>query len=149
MEHDVAMEGHIRLGVYDGGALSLDSARTFARVRGTDLRRVAHCAGLAREEHPGVDILVDIDAMVEADAAAARARVAAQIHPPCSDTLLYIGTPAGLAGLITDMYALGICDGAVLRPLIPGLGVSIRDRVRSELTTMTPGHVRPAESRPA
>ncbi len=149
MKHDIAVEGHLRLGVQDGGAVSMDSARPFARVRGTDLRRVAHCAGLAREEHPGMDILVDIDVMVDVDAAAARARVAAAVHPPCTDTLLYIGTPVGLAGLITDMHALGICDGAVLRPLIPGFGTSIRDRVLAELGTMAPRNAIPDEARPA
>lgn len=148
-EHDISVEGPLRLGVHDGDALSMDSARAYTRIRATDLRRVAHRAAVARDEHPGVDVVVDIDVMVDDDAAAARARVADNSDGPAADTLVYVGTPVGLAGLIADMHALGICDGVVLRPLLPGFGAAIRDSVLAELATMAAGHVNSHRARPA
>jgi len=149
IDHDIAVERPPRVGVVDVGELRLDSPREFIRVRGADLRRVAQRATAAREEHPDVDVLVDIDVMVDISAAAARARVAAADVNPTVDTLLYIGTPTGLAGLVADIHALGICDGAVLRPLLPDVAALIRDSVLSELNTMARGHVPSPEAKPA
>lgn len=96
-----------------------------------------------------MDVVVDIDVMVDVDAATARARVAEAADRPTADTLVYVGTAGGLAGLIIDMHALGICDGAVLRPLVAGFGAAIRDSVLAELVTMLPAPVASHRSRPA
>lgn len=38
--------------------------------------------------------------------------------PALPETLRYVGTPSGLAGLIADLYTLGLIDGAMLIPLV-------------------------------
>lgn len=149
VDHDIAVERPPRIGVVEVGELWLDSPREFVRVRGSDLRRVAQRAAVAREQQPGVDVLVDIDVMIDISAAGARARVAAADVNPYADTLVYIGTPTGLAGLVADIHAMGICDGAVLRPLLPDIATLIRDSVLSELDTMAHSRVPSPAARPA
>lgn len=146
---DIDIHGPARVAVIDGSDLWIDSPREFLRVQGSDLRRVAQRAASAREEYPGVDVLADIDVMIDGDAAGARDKMAAAHIVPRADALTYVGTPAGLAGLITDLHALGICDGAVLRPLMPGVAGLIRGRVLQELNTMSPDHLLRCESWPA
>ncbi|MCV7054312.1 hypothetical protein [Mycolicibacterium gilvum] len=83
------------------------------------MRELAQRAATAREQHPGVDVLVDIDVMIAATAPAARELLAGITSCDRSDTVRYVGTPIGLAGLVSDLHALGIADGAVLLPMLP------------------------------
>ena len=55
---------------------------------------------------------------------------------PDRQTLLYVGTPAGLAGLIADIHALNIADGAVLIPRAAGVAELIPEAVLPVLRTM-------------
>jgi alkanesulfonate monooxygenase SsuD/methylene tetrahydromethanopterin reductase-like flavin-dependent oxidoreductase (luciferase family) len=68
-------------------------------------------------------VLVDLHVVLAAEAAAARrlARDHVVIGEMSASrpSIEYVGTPTGLAGLITDMHTLGICDGATL--LVPPL----------------------------
>ncbi|WP_273735347.1 hypothetical protein [Mycolicibacterium septicum] len=154
MDHDIAIRKPARVGVVVGGVLSIDSSADFVRVQGADLRAVAQRAAEARQDHPGVDVLADIEVAVADTAAAARALVAGADLDAPTDTVRYVGTPAGLAGLLADIHALGIADGAVLWPLLSGTSDLIRDRTMGVLRTMTelPGgchESRTAESRTA
>lgn len=146
---DIRVGRPVRIGVIDGNEMRIDSAGEYLRVGGVDLRRVAQRSASARGDHPGIDVLVDIDVMIDHDAAGARDKMAAQHIVPRGDTLTYIGTPAGLAGLITDLHALGICDGAMLRPLLPHVAALIRGPVLHELDTMSSHRLTVQESRPA
>ena len=148
-DRDLAQPRHVRVAVTDGNDLWIDSLREFIRVRGVDLRHVAHNAASARVDHPGLDVLVDIDVMIDTSAAGARHRMTVERVIARVDTLTYVGTPAGLAGLVTDIYALGMCDGAVLRPLLPGVVDLIRERVMPELSAIRPGQPVPCQSWPA
>lgn len=136
--HDMAV-GPIRVVILDGSGQLTDSARECVRVRGVDLRQVASRTAWARETHPGLDVLVDIDVVIDTSAAGARHRMTSEHSPPRLDTLLYVGTSAGLAGLIADIHALGICDGAALRPLLPGIVELIRKQVLPELDAIGRG----------
>ncbi|MCV7154895.1 hypothetical protein [Mycolicibacterium pyrenivorans] len=118
-DYDIAVDKPPRVVTFLGDDVSADSAPAFVRVRGRDLREVAQRAATAREQHPDVDVLVDIDVMIAPTAPAARELLASVTSCQSSDTLLYVGTPAGLAGLVSDLHALGIADGAVLLPLLP------------------------------
>jgi alkanesulfonate monooxygenase SsuD/methylene tetrahydromethanopterin reductase-like flavin-dependent oxidoreductase (luciferase family) len=145
----ITAQRSIRVAVVDGNDLWVDSPREFVRVCAVDLRGVAHRAASVCEEHPGLDVLVDIDVIIDTNAAAARDRMAVGHVIPHVDTLTYVGTPAGLVGLITDIHALGMCDGAVLRPLLPGVIGLIRDRVIPELSATQLDQLLPCRSWPA
>jgi hypothetical protein len=141
-QSDVTPTGPLRVGV----GVAPDGA---IRVRAVDLRALGHQTAVARAEHPGAPVLVDIDVVISDQAQAARALLA-RFGPKRGDTLLYVGTPAGLAGLITDIHSLGIADGAVLLPMT-GAGILdlIYDDVLPRLSTTGPVPSGVREARPA
>lgn len=105
-----------------------DSWREVIRVRAVDLRAAQLGCAAAKAEIAAtgrspdeVDVLVDIEVMIAPDAPAARHRLAeldaASAGTWQPQTMLYVGTPTGLVGLIEDMHAVGIGDGVTLLPL--------------------------------
>ncbi|MGE0218549.1 hypothetical protein [Mycolicibacterium sp.] len=134
---DIAVRGPVRV-VVDSDGRCADLGPEFTRVQGRDLRRVAQLAAAARRDSPDADVLVDIDVVLDHSAAAARQRWDTEGGPCSPETLTYIGTPEGLAGLVADIHALGMCDGAVLRALLPGVAELIRVRVLPMLATLAP-----------
>lgn len=115
-DFDFAPRGPLRVCIAHAGHSRLNVPGDFVRVRGADLRDVSHHAAEARDAKPGAVVLVDIDVTIAHSAHRAR-QIHSDVGPPeSSDTLLYVGTPIGLAGLLTDIHALGITDGAVLIP---------------------------------
>ncbi|MCV7101358.1 hypothetical protein [Mycobacterium palustre] len=135
-DHDVVGQRHVRVALINGDNLWIDSTRQFIRVRGGDLRQVAQNAASAHEDHPGLDVLVDIDVLIDTSSARARHRMTVEHVIARVDTITYVGTPTGLVGLVADIHALGMCDGAVLRPLLPGVIDLIRERVMPELSAI-------------
>jgi alkanesulfonate monooxygenase SsuD/methylene tetrahydromethanopterin reductase-like flavin-dependent oxidoreductase (luciferase family) len=137
-DFDIAPTGPLRVGIALGTDVWLDTPGELVRVIATDLRDAAHKTAEAREDHPGVDVLVDIEVVIARDARTARETLGDLVDDRAGDTLLYVGTPTGLVGLITDIHALGIADGAVLVPLA-GAGVIdlIRREVLPELSGLT------------
>ncbi len=107
------------------------------RVRGSDLGQAARRASAARLDNPGSDVVVDIEFVIAADSQSARALASAACESPGDQTLLYVGTPNGLAGLIADIYTIGIADGAVLIPLAGEGNTLFRTAVLPVLETMT------------
>lgn len=143
-DFDIAPKGPLRVGITSAGRLWLNIPGNIVRVRGVDLRDVSHKATDARQDRPGAAVLVDIDVTIAADARTAR-EMFADSAP--SDALLYVGTPAGLAGLITDIHTLGIADGAVLIPSSPAVRELIVADVLPALSRrsgVTVAHARPA-----
>lgn len=106
------------------------------RVRGVDLTDLARRSAHLRSTAPGADVAADIDVVIASDAATARALLAQYDGERNSGALLYVGTPTGLAGLVADIYALGIADGAVLIPRVPGVIELIRNVVLPALQAM-------------
>ncbi|HKP42133.1 hypothetical protein [Mycobacterium sp.] len=148
-DFDLTPPGPLRIGVALGEQLWLDSPGEVARVRAVDLRAAAHQVAALREERPGVDVLVDIEAVIALNAGAARASFAAAGRVESGSAMLYVGTPAGLAGLIADIHVLGIADGAVVVPLLGSDEVDlIWDEVLPDLQTMSPTPIA-ARCRPA
>lgn len=148
-DYDIVVHGPARIGVADDFGTWVDPSGGCVRIRGVDLREVAHRASTVRRAEPAVDVLVDIDVVIDESAAGARERLRASGLVPSGDTLVYIGTPAGLAGLVADIHALGITDGAVLRPLLPEVAEVIRRQVLPILQTMSAHRGVGTETRPA
>ena len=146
IEIDIAADRPPRLAVAVGDQVVWDSPGPVVRIRGTDLSDVARKAAAARRDDPDVDVVADIDVVIAAEACTARAMLAAAGTDVGDHTMLYVGTPAGLAGLIADMQVLGIADGAVMIPRAAGVADLIRDAVLPVLDTMAPlaGAARPA-----
>lgn len=141
-QSDVTPTGPLRIGIGVGP----DDA---IRVRAVDLRALGQQTAVARAEHPGAAVVVDIDIVISDQAQSARA-MHARLGCQRGDTLLYVGTPAGLAGLITDIHSLGIADGAVLFPMTgAGMLDLIYDDVLPRLSTTGPLPSDGREARPA
>lgn len=90
------------------------------RIVATDLRDLSRKAAEVKLDRPGVPVLADIYVAVAKEAALARTELATAGVDVPENSLVYVGTPRGLAGLISDIRALDIADGAVLRPLTAG-----------------------------
>jgi hypothetical protein len=107
------------------------------RIRAVDLRDLTHKAAAVREDYPHAVVVVDINVLIAGDARTARAAIS-DSGCECGDTMTYVGTPGGLSGLIADIYALGIADGAILLPVdSEGVVELIRDVVVPELHMMS------------
>jgi hypothetical protein len=158
-EFDIARSRPLRLGIelsatqpwieltaLPGGA---DSARdTPQRVQATDLRDACQkVANIRAEVGNEVPTLLDVEVMIAQDSRSARTSLAIldsalrAARRPAS--LLYVGTPSGLAGLIADIHTLGIADGVILRPLVvSGVLFHILDEV---LPALYPAGLRPCD----
>ncbi len=133
---DISQSRPLRLGLARGDDVVWDGDDQAVRIQGVDLSDIARKSARLRREHPDLDVVADIEVVIAAEASSARAMLSPSGEPG-GHTLLYVGTPAGLAGLIADLHALGIADGAVLIPRAPGVADLIRDAVLPLLHTMT------------
>lgn len=134
---DITQQRRLRLGVAHSGQICWNSDGVAQRVRAADLGAISRTATRLRRERPGVDVVADIDAVIAADARTART-LCDTTNDRGEPALLYVGTPSGLAGLIADIYSLGITDGAVLIPRAAGTAELIRDAVIPALNTLVP-----------
>ena len=147
---DLAAKNPLRLGVAYGDTVWLNTPGELIRVRAEDLRELAQQVTTVRQQHPGRDVVVDIDVVIAGEARWARAALAKAGGAPKHGTLLYVGTATGLAGLVADLYVLGLTDGAMLIPLLgEDMPALIRDEVLPELATFMPDPVPQGHSRPA
>ncbi|KUI36465.1 hypothetical protein AU194_08230 [Mycobacterium sp. GA-2829] len=124
------------------------------RVEAGDLRAAGRRAVDARERArpvgtDPVPVVVDVYALVADTAAQARsafARLDAVSTVGVLPSLLYVGTAAGLRGLITDLHTCGIADGAMLLPLPADRSSDLADEIATGLglvTAASAGAVRP------
>lgn len=74
----------------------------------------------ARANHPGAPVYADIHVAIAEKASTARTALAESAAKVPTNTLVYVGTPHGLIGLIKDIRTLDLADGVFLRPLIAG-----------------------------
>ncbi len=97
-----------------------DGAADVVRIHADDLRQAQKRTVALRSGSDDVTVLLDIEVLVAATAAQARAELRALdgLGPqPLTSGIRYIGTPSGLAGLISDVVAAGVADGVTLLPL--------------------------------
>lgn len=127
----------LRFGVSCDQGLWTNGFGELVRIRALDLRELTHKVAEVREDSPHAVVVVDIEVMIASDVRAARAAMRELGHESV-DTMAYVGTPTGLAGLIMDIYAMGIADGAVLLPVGNGAVLElIRDSVVPELEAVS------------
>jgi len=127
----------LRFGVESAKGLWINGSDDVLRIRATDLRDLTRKAAAAREDCPHAVVVIDIGVLIARDIRTARAAVRDSGCDLC-EGMVYVGTPAGLVGLVADIYALGIADGAVLVPLAGDDDVLelIREVVVPELTAL-------------
>ena len=158
-EFDIARSRPLRLGIELSATqpwIELTAHRggidgpvdTPRRVQATDLRDAYQKVATVRTE-VGNDVptMLDVEVMIAEDSRSARTSLAIldsalrTVRRPAS--MLYVGTPSGLAGLIADIHTLGIADGVILRPLLlPAVLVHILDEV---VPTLYPAGLRPCD----
>jgi alkanesulfonate monooxygenase SsuD/methylene tetrahydromethanopterin reductase-like flavin-dependent oxidoreductase (luciferase family) len=126
---DLTQSRPLRIGVAVGDQVLWGNDTAAERIRGVDLSDIARKAASVRRNQPDVDVVADIDVVIAVEACAARAILNLDADETGDSTLLYVGTPPGLASLISDIHALGITDGAVLIPRTAGMGDLIHDAV--------------------
>jgi alkanesulfonate monooxygenase SsuD/methylene tetrahydromethanopterin reductase-like flavin-dependent oxidoreductase (luciferase family) len=133
---DITQNRPLRLGLALADGVLWDNGIAAERVRATDLGDIWRKSARLRRDRPDVDIVADIEIVIAADSRTARSLMGSTDVDGTEGTLLYVGTPSGLAGLIADIHALGIADGAVLIPKAAGAAELVRDAVLPLLDTM-------------
>lgn len=146
---DITHNRPLRLGMALAGGVLWDNDIAAERIRAADLGDIWRKSARLRRDRPDVDIVADIEIVIAADARTARSLMGGTIADRTEDTMLYVGTPSGLAGLIADIHALGIADGAVLIPKAAGAAELVRDAVLPLLDTVLRLPEPAPEARPA
>lgn len=107
------------------------------RLAAADLAQARRSSELLKRRTAGqseddTSVVVDLTVLVAPTARAARSILRDQMNSSGegrpTDSLSYVGTPAGLRGLIFDIRAAGVADGVTLLPL--GLHNSISELIR-------------------
>ncbi|MDT2006110.1 hypothetical protein FXW78_17960 [Rhodococcus opacus] len=98
------------------------------RITASDLREAQRRRSRIHAEFDGggeasgrVDVLLDVVVHIASDARTARSE--ARWQPPTTDTagddtVVYVGTPSGLASLILDIRAAEVADGVTVVPAV-------------------------------
>lgn len=90
------------------------------RLRAADLQRAQRESARLRADpgSSGTSVILDIRVLIAEDFRTAR-RASAAVAVPPEDCVQYVGTLAGLVGLVRDVYAAGVADGVTLVPAAP------------------------------
>ena len=112
-------ERPLLVGVAVDDAVSPGFGPHVVHIRGHDLRELTRAATTARRETPGIVVIADIYAVIAPLAQVAIRRWNSGSCADSEDALVYVGTPSGLAGLIKDLWALGVVDGALISTTSP------------------------------
>jgi hypothetical protein len=107
------------------------------RICAEDLVEAKRIGRRLRAEHAAAGggpvallVLVDIEIHIAPLSRQARSEIAAAT-PPRPKSMRYVGTPAGLVGLVADIHAAGVADGVTLVPIL----VADVDLVLADLVT--------------
>ncbi|RZL74904.1 MAG: hypothetical protein EOP32_32610 [Rhodococcus sp. (in: high G+C Gram-positive bacteria)] len=71
----------------------------------------------AGRDPAGLIVAIEIDVLIDASAAAARAELLRLGESQSGDTLRYVGTANGLTTLVLDVYVTEVADAVILRPI--------------------------------
>jgi hypothetical protein len=107
------------------GPIPADSeASEVRRIRQPDLRGgIRERAQLrsewsqAHRDPADLIVAIEIDVLIDASAAAARAELLRLGESQSGDTLRYVGTANGLTTLVLDVYVTEVADAVILRPI--------------------------------
>lgn len=99
---------------------------TVQRISASDLREGQQARARARSEAvaagkdaDSVAVFLDIEIHIADEARTARREFATSGASSVPGSIRYVGTPAGLAGLIADVKAAEVADGVTLIPVGP------------------------------
>lgn len=98
-------------------------------MQGRDLGEISRNAARIRKDNNEAVVLLEISVVIDSDPRGAHAAVASSDVRLSSAGLVYVGTPRGLVGLISDIDSLGIADAAVLIPKSARVEQLIREAV--------------------
>lgn len=98
------------------------------RIQATDMARAHRERATLRSEieaeggdPDSIAVLVDVAVLIAPQARTARKQLMKldtnSSGPRTIESLEYVGTPLGLAGLIADLYVVGVIDGVTILPL--------------------------------
>ncbi|MBY4130783.1 hypothetical protein HQO83_20525 [Rhodococcus fascians] len=92
------------------------------RIQASDLREAQQQRARLRadavergESADGTAVFLDLEIHIAADARTARREFAALDAPTSPASIRYVGTPSGLASLISDVTAADVADGVTLQ----------------------------------
>ncbi|MFD9664107.1 hypothetical protein ACFWAY_21160 [Rhodococcus sp. NPDC059968] len=97
------------------------------RITAADLRAAQRKRSWIQAEHEnggasgGLDVLLDVVVHIASDARTARSEARWQpstTNTDGDDTVVYVGTPSGLASLILDIRSAEVADGVTVVPAI-------------------------------
>ncbi|BBZ02428.1 hypothetical protein MCHIJ_18650 [Mycolicibacterium chitae] len=83
------------------------------RLQARDLQHAQRSTGRLRAD-TGAAVVLDLTVLIAEDRRSARRLLATA--KPAGDAVHYVGTVEGLAGLVDDIYTLGVADGVTLIP---------------------------------
>ncbi|MGV8872036.1 MAG: hypothetical protein ACOH2Q_05895 [Rhodococcus sp. (in: high G+C Gram-positive bacteria)] len=116
---------HTRVAVeFDGRWSELTAApdTDIVRIQASDLREAQQQRASVRadavergESAEGTAVFLDLEIHIAADARTARREFAALDAPADPASIRYVGTPSGLASLISDVTAADVADGVTLQ----------------------------------
>ncbi|HEX5143876.1 MAG TPA: hypothetical protein VFW21_08400 [Mycobacterium sp.] len=118
--------------------------RPAVRISAGDLRQARQLANRARAESPsgngGIAVVLDVRVVVAETFRAAARKLAATTRRDTPESVGYVGTVDGLAGLVRDVYAAGVADGVTLIPDTEGqdvqaLALAVIARAKTEPVT--------------
>lgn len=91
----------------------------FRRIRAVDLQMATAAYRDARADGSGDTVLLDVEIVLAPTARDARIAYKNICSAPRDgwSNFLYVGTPSGLAGLVSDIGAARVADGVTLIPL--------------------------------
>lgn len=91
-------------------------AEPAVRIQARDLQ---HAQRASRRLHADTDaaVVLDLEVLIAEDRRAARRLLSAV--SPSRETVHYVGTVDGLAGLLADIESAGVADGVTLIPVAP------------------------------
>ena len=116
---------HTRVAVEFGALwseLTVAPTTEIVRIQASDLREAQQQRARLRaeavergESADGTAVFLDLEIHIAADARTARREFAALDAPSSPASIRYVGTPSGLASLISDVTAADVADGVTLQ----------------------------------
>jgi hypothetical protein len=127
--------------------LTAEPTSDSVRIRAADLaesqeirRRSRRACEAAGHEDTTISVILVLEVHIAAEARIARKELAAStVGRP--ESVRYVGTSSGLAGLIADIKAASVADGVVIVPVVDSYRAAVRRRVLEEVMPLLPAHV--------
>lgn len=101
-------------------------------IRAADLGEAQKLRTRAKDGESTVTVILELEVHIAADARTARQELASS-PTGAPRTVRYVGTPSGLAGLISDIKSASVADGVQIVPVNASRRVAVGHRVVAEV----------------